>query len=123
MRWGSRRDRSSAGIASRILENFTGWQQIAPLRKVHNIAVWLRNSTIHSGIWDKRVSLRLGIDNATRWNSWYNLLDNLLAKQQPVKQFLLDYDNLIGDNILSASDWHFIEKSHRFLQPFASATL
>jgi hypothetical protein len=122
-RWRLKRDRRPPGLAGRTLENFNGWQQIGPLRKVHNIAVWLRSSTLHSDIWDERVMLRLGIDNATRWNSWYNLLDHLLAKQQLVKQFLLDHDQLIGDNILSASDWHFIEKSHKFLQPFASATL
>jgi hypothetical protein len=39
------------------------------MRKLHNIAVWLRNSSIHSDLWEDRVSLRLGIDNDTRWNS------------------------------------------------------
>ncbi|CEJ95284.1 hypothetical protein VHEMI10773 [[Torrubiella] hemipterigena] len=108
---------------NRILENFTGWQHIAPLRKVHNIAVWIRKSTLHSAAWDDEIKLRLDIDNATRWNSWYRLLDNLLRYQARVKQFLVDHDRELQDDILLASEWEFIERTHRFLQPFASATL
>lgn len=106
-----------------MLENFTGWQHIAPLRKVHNIAVWIRKSTLHSAVWDDEIKFRLGIDNATRWNSWYRLLDNLLRYQTRVKQFLIEHDRELQDDILLASEWEFIERTHRFLQPFASATL
>jgi hypothetical protein len=102
---------------------FRGWEAIPAMRKLHHIAVWLRSSSIHSDQWEDRVGLRLGIDNDTRWNSWYKLLDNLIRKQPQIKQFLLDYDKQINDNILSLSDWNYLEKTHMFLQPFASATL
>jgi hypothetical protein len=102
---------------------FRGWKAIPAMRKLHNIAVWLRSSSIHSDHWEDRVGLRLGIDNDTRWNSWYKLLDNLIRKQPQIKQFLLDYDKQIDDNILNLSDWDYLEKTHMFLQPFASATL
>lgn len=102
---------------------FRGWKAIPAMRKLHNIAVWLRTSSIHSDQWEDRVGLRLGIDNDTRWNSWYKMLDNLIRKQPQIKQFLLDYDKHIDDNILNLSDWDYLEKTHRFLQPFASATL
>jgi hypothetical protein len=102
---------------------FRGWKAIPAMRKLHNIAVWLRTSSIHSDQWEDRVGLRLGIDNDTRWNSWYKMLDNLIRKQPQIKQFLLDYDKHIDDNILNLSDWGYLEKTHRFLQPFASATL
>jgi len=115
--------RRASRRGNRILENFTGWQHIAPLRKVHNIAVWIRKSTLHSAIWDDEIKLRLGIDNATRWNSWYRLLDNFLRYQSCVKQFLINHDRELQDDILLASEWEFIERTHRFLQPFASATL
>ncbi len=102
---------------------FKGWKAIPAMRKLHNIAVWLRTSSIHSDQWEDRVGLRLGIDNDTRWNSWYKLLDNLIRKQPQIKQFLLDYDKQIDENILNLSDWDYLEKTYRFLQPFASATL
>ncbi|KAM5528342.1 hypothetical protein FOXYSP1_19611 [Fusarium oxysporum f. sp. phaseoli] len=104
-------------------DKFRGWQTIPAMRKLHNIAVWLRNSSIHSDLWEDRVSLRLGIDNDTRWNSWYKLIDNLIRRQSQIKQFLLDYDEEINDNILNSSDWDYLERTHRFLHPFASATL
>ncbi|KAF6517789.1 hypothetical protein HZS61_003350 [Fusarium oxysporum f. sp. conglutinans] len=104
-------------------DKFRGWQTIPAMRKLHNIAVWLRNSSIHSDLWEDRVSLRLGIDNDTRWNSWYKLIDNLIRRQSQIKQFLLDYDKEINDNILNSSDWDYLERTYRFLHPFASATL
>ncbi|TVY62489.1 hypothetical protein Focb16_v004271 [Fusarium oxysporum f. sp. cubense] len=51
------------------------------------------------------------------------MIDNLIRKKQQVKQFLLDYDKALGDNILTSSDWDYLEKTHAFLQPFTSTTL
>jgi hypothetical protein len=96
---------------------------VPALRKLHRIGLWLRNSPIHSDAWDERIKLRLGIDNDTRWNSWHRMIDNLIRKKQQVKQFLLDYDKALGDNILTSSDWDYLEKTHAFLQPFTSTTL
>jgi hypothetical protein len=79
---------------------------------------------IHSyDLWEDDVGLRLGIDNNTRWNSWYKLINNLLRKQSQIKQFLLNHDREIKDDILNLSDWDWLERTHKFLQPFASATL
>ncbi|KAJ0126532.1 hypothetical protein HZ326_30366, partial [Fusarium oxysporum f. sp. albedinis] len=100
-----------------------GWVMVPALRKLHRIGLWLRNSPIHSDAWDERIKLRLGIDNDTRWNSWHRMIDNLIRKKQQVKQFLLDYDKALGDNILNSSDWDYLEKTHAFLQPFTSTTL
>ncbi|KAM5360624.1 hypothetical protein ACJA88_014769 [Fusarium oxysporum] len=104
-------------------DKFRGWQTIPATRKLHNITVSLRNSSIHSDLWEDQVGLRLGVDNDTRWNSWYGLIDNLIRRQSQIKQFLLDYDKEINYNILNSSDWDYLEKTHRFLHPFASATL
>ncbi|KAG4281035.1 hypothetical protein FPRO04_13469 [Fusarium proliferatum] len=100
-----------------------GWIMVPALRKLHRIGLWLRNSPIHSDAWDERIKLRLGIGNDTRWNSWHRMIDNLIRKKQQVKQFLLDYDKALGDNILTSSDWDYLEKTHAFLQPFTSTTL
>ncbi|KAG6977826.1 Zinc finger BED domain-containing protein DAYSLEEPER [Fusarium oxysporum f. sp. conglutinans] len=35
-------------------DKFRGWQTIPAMRKLHNIAVWLRNSSIHSDLWEDR---------------------------------------------------------------------
>ncbi|OWT42391.1 hypothetical protein VFPPC_18318 [Pochonia chlamydosporia 170] len=118
----AKRGRSSDPNYQR-LANFSGWRQISALRKIHHLAVWLRTSSIHSDQWDMRVGLRLGIDNDTRWNSWYKLLSNALRKKAEIRQFFLDFERELGDNILTISDWEFIERTQQFLQPFAAATL
>jgi hypothetical protein len=104
-------------------EEYSGWQGIPSLRKLHNIAVWLRNSDIHSNLWDDAVGIRLGIDNVTRWSSWYKVIDNALKRKARVTQFVTDHDTALGENILTGLDWELLTKTHAFLQPFASATL
>lgn len=93
------------------------------LRKLHGLAVWLRSSTIHSDLWDKEINIRLGIDNTTRWSSWYQVIDRALRRKDQIKAFMTDHEAQLGDNRLLASDWDLLEKAHSFLQPFASATL
>jgi hypothetical protein len=112
-----------ADNSSDITTSRKGWFMVPALRKLHRIGLWLRSSTIRSDAWDERIKLRFGIDNATRWNSWYKMIDSLLRKKQQVKQFLLDYDKTLGDNLLTSSDWEYLEKTHGFLQPFTSTTL
>jgi hypothetical protein len=74
-------------------------------------------------MWDDEVGLRLGIDNSTRWSSWYKVIDNTLKKKPQIVQFMLNHEQEIGDNRLMASDWDLLSKAGLFLQPFASATL
>ena len=104
-------------------ESYSGWQGIPALRKLHNIAIWLRSSSLHSDSWRDNVGLSLGIDNVTRWSSWYKVIDNAIKKKLQISQFLLNHDTELEDNILNGSDWDLLGKTHAFLQPFASATL
>ena len=104
-------------------KDYSGWQGIPALCKLHNIAVWLRSSSLHSDNWRDAVGLSLGIDNATRWSSWYKVIDNAMKKKQQINQFLIDHDIELDDNVLNGSDWDLLGKTHAFLQPFTLATL
>ncbi|KAM3464192.1 hypothetical protein MY5147_009554 [Beauveria neobassiana] len=86
-------------------------------------AVWLRSSSLHADIWDDSVGLRLGIDNRTRWSSWFLVIDRAITKQAEIKAFMTDHEAVLGNNRLNAQDWDFLDKARTFLQPFASATL
>jgi hypothetical protein len=117
---GSRRAKKGKAKAD---DSHAGWQGIQPLQKLHSLAVWLRSSAIHSDTWRRDVGLSLGIDNATRWSSWYHVLSNALKKRTQINEFLLNHDQELADVTFSSSDWNLLEKTHLFLQPFASATL
>jgi hypothetical protein len=121
----ARKGKSSARASQQtvIEEDYAGWQGIQPLQKLHSIAVWLQSSAIHSDSWRSAVGLSLGIDNATRWSSWYKVLDNAMKKKSQITQFLFDHDKELSDAMLTSSDWDLLDKTYRFLEPFASATL
>lgn len=103
---------------------FSGWEGIAALRKLHCLAVWIRSSSIHSDQWREAVGRSLGIDNATRWSSWYRVIGVALRRKARIVQFMVDHDEDIGAaNVLTGADWDILSKTHTFLQPFTEATL
>lgn len=117
------RRRDSRGSQCSISDEFSGIQNVPTLRKLHKLAVWLRDSSIHANLWDDAINLRLGIDNRTRWSSWYQVIDRIIKKQTEIKSFMTDHEAALGDIRLTSQDWDFLRKAHTFLQPFASATL
>jgi hypothetical protein len=100
-----------------------GWRSIGPMGKLHNIAVFIRNSTIHNDAWDDIAGKALGIDNITRWNSWFRLLDAAISQEGPLSIFLNQYHNELEGDILTHDDWQLLKMTHEFLQPFHQATL
>ncbi|KAL6406105.1 putative AC9 transposase [Ilyonectria robusta] len=108
---------------SDVDEDYLGIEGIPALRKLHGLAVWIRCSSLNSQLWDDEVGLRLGIDNETRWSSWYHVLDKLFKKKAQIVQFMHEHEQILGDNRLTAADWDLLQKAYLFLQPFDGATL
>lgn len=101
-----------------------GWQGISTLQKLHNLAIWLRSSSIYSDQWRGTVGISLGIDNATRWSSWYYVIDNAIKKKKnQIIQFMHEHNRELDEILLNSSDWDLLSKTHVFLEPFATATL
>jgi hypothetical protein len=57
-----------------------GWHSISALGNLHIIAVFIRSSTLLIDEWESLAGKALGIDNITRWNSWYNLIKIAVEK-------------------------------------------
>ncbi|KAG6989967.1 hypothetical protein FocnCong_v020116 [Fusarium oxysporum f. sp. conglutinans] len=114
-----KRPKSTAKASQKtaIDEDYTGWQGIPALQKLHNLAVWLRSSSLHSDSWRDAVGLSLEIHNATRWSSWYKVIDNAIRKKVQINQFLLEHDRELEDTVLSGSGWDLLAKTHAFLEP------
>ncbi|OBS16237.1 hypothetical protein FPOA_13041 [Fusarium poae] len=100
-----------------------GWRSIGPMGKLHNIAVFIRNSTLRNDAWDDIAGKALGIDNITRWNSWFKLLDAAISQEGPLSIFLNQYHEELEGDILTHDDWQVLKMTHEFLQPFYQATL
>ncbi|OBS17075.1 hypothetical protein FPOA_12355 [Fusarium poae] len=62
-------------------DGFGGVENVPALRKLHGLAVWPSSSSLHQNAWDKVVGLRLGMDNRTRWSSWYQVIDRAIRKK------------------------------------------
>ncbi|KAG7410316.1 Zinc finger BED domain-containing protein RICESLEEPER 2 [Fusarium oxysporum f. sp. raphani] len=101
----------------------TGWRSIGPMGKLHNIAVFIHNSTVHNDAWDDIAGKALGLDNITRWNSWFRLLDAAISQEGPLSIFLNQYHKELEGDILTHDDWQVLKMTHEFLQPFHQATL
>lgn len=96
---------------------------MGPLGKLHNIAVFIRSSTVHSDAWQRLAGRALGIDNVTRWNSWYMLLRTALEKKDKLMVFQQERHKALGDDSLTQDDWDVLKLTADFLQPFWQATL
>jgi hypothetical protein len=66
-------------------KSFEAWCAITALQKLHNLAAWLRNSSIHHDRWIEAVGITLGIDNDTRWSSWYHIIKRTTRKEREIK--------------------------------------
>ncbi|KAG7425361.1 hypothetical protein Forpi1262_v013208 [Fusarium oxysporum f. sp. raphani] len=101
----------------------TGWRSIGSIGKLHNIAVFIHNSTVHNDAWDDIAGKALGLDSITRWNSWFRLLDAAISQEGPLSIFLNQYHKELEGDILTHDDWQVLKWTHEFLQPFHQATL
>jgi hypothetical protein len=64
----------------------------------------------------------LGIDNDTRWSSWYHLIKRTIRKEREIKDFIDKHAEC--DNFrLNGVEWDTLKRTERFLSVFASGTL
>ena len=100
-----------------------GWRSVGPLGKLHNIAVFSCSSAIHNNAWDDVAGKALGLNNVTRWNSWYKLLNAVIRQEGSMSIFLNQFYRELEDDILIHKDWQILKMTHEFLQPFHQATM
>lgn len=115
--------KTKLALDTRQTEIDDGWTGITPLRKLHNLAVQIRSSVLLFQSWQSAIGVALGIDCATRWNSWYRLIDTLLRHRSAIVIWLMENIDRIEDNHLEKDDWDILQKTHEFLKAFNQATL
>jgi hypothetical protein len=79
-------------LAERLkLAKAAGWRSIGPLGKLHNIAVHIRGSEARFNDFKDLAGRALGLDNDTRWNSWYLLLLTAIELRAAINQYAEKY--------------------------------
>jgi hypothetical protein len=95
-----------------------GWHEMGSLGKVHNTALHIRADNYRYDLFKKRAGRILPLDNDTRWNSWFLLLNVTLEKQDHVKWYQEHYYEDLRDDYLTPDDWQILRDTRDFLQPF-----
>ena len=99
------------------------WRRLGPLGVLHNVVIYIHASPQRRQVWVKEYSggLNLLRDNATRWNSWYMMLERALRLKEPLIRYIYEYQEQLGDT-LGKTDWIFLESTKDFLEGFLDAT-
>lgn len=104
-------------------QEYAGIGRLSALEQLHDLGIWLHRSSQRDKDWLNTVGLQIGVDNMTRWSSWFMFIEKTLRKQSQIKVFMVDHDDELDGIKLTADDWDILTKVHDILQPFAGATL
>lgn len=96
---------------------------LGPLGKAHNIVVHIRGSPSRTAQFVQLAGRLVPMDNRTRWNSWYQMLDVLLLLRPHIETYCLAHEEELENDILSFKEWGRLRTIRDFLYLFTRATL
>jgi hypothetical protein len=100
---------------------------LGPLGKLHNIVVHIRSSPQRTAAFEKEAGRRIPLDNRTRWNSWFNMLNAVFENTQGIPnhidQYCSEHSEQLSSDELSSNEWTQLRTIHQYLTPFAEVTL
>jgi hypothetical protein len=96
---------------------------MGPLGQLHNIIVHIRGSTarIKEFLWHAERIVPL--DNRTRWNSWYRMLEIALKLESAIDTYTKSHLDTLETDYLTPQNWKRLRTIMEFLEPFNRATL
>lgn len=96
---------------------------IGSLGKLHNIVTFIRGSPGRIKAFKKEAGRMIPLDNRTRWNSWYTMVQVALSLEGAIDVYTkANYDSLQSE-FLEPEDWESLRKICAFLQPFHESTM
>jgi hypothetical protein len=131
------------GLAEQDLRH---WRSKGPIGKLHNIVKFIRSSPQRSEYF-KRIAheqeyegyrlseestaeLEVVLDNETRWNSTYMMIERALRKQTDIRAFIFALEGeqdeakrIPADDILSNEDWRVLGEVNEILKPLYFQTM
>ena len=100
-----------------------GFRKMGALGQLHNIINHCRSSTSRSKQFETLVGRKIPLDNRTRWNSWWTMLDIALKHESGIDQNTKAYQDTLKEDFLQPQHWESLRQIKDFLEPFNSATL
>ena len=99
------------------------WRKKGPLGKLHNIVVYIQQSTQQiANFRDLSSGHNLVQDNSTCWNSWYTMICTATKLKTAINLFCHQYQEN-NDDLLLERDWQDLQKLQDFLLFFYDTTL
>jgi hypothetical protein len=77
---------------------------LGPLSKAHNIVVHVRGSGSRADYFRNLAGRMILMDNRTRWNSWYNMLQVLLKEKAHIDKYCEHFERKLQKDLLDLAD-------------------
>ncbi len=100
----------------------TRFRLMGPLGQIHNIVAHIRSSPTRIQTFRNLASRLIPLDNRTRWNSWYLMLEIAIQHRDAIDKYTQLYDPELELDELNPQDWKQLRTIKEFLQPFYRAT-
>ncbi len=88
------------------------------LGKLYNIVVYSRASAGRTAKFKQIVGRMIPLDNRTRWNSWFSLLNVALKVELKVDEYVKKNLKSLEDDVLLPQDWVNLRTIYCFLKLF-----
>ncbi len=99
------------------------FREMGVLGRLHNIVHHTRSSAGRMNEFKALAGRMIPLDNSTRWNSWYRMIDVALEAESAIDDYVKANFRTLEKDHLSPQDWNMLRVFHGFLKPFDRATL
>lgn len=96
---------------------------LGPLGQLHNIVVHTGSSPARMKLFETLAGRHIPLDNRTRWNSWYLMVEVALNLHIPIDTYCKEHLGDLEKDYLKPRDWQKLRTIYDFLRPFYRATL
>ncbi|KAH8706076.1 hypothetical protein GQ44DRAFT_732173 [Phaeosphaeriaceae sp. PMI808] len=86
------------------------FRKMGALGQLHNIINHCRSSTLRSKQFETLVGHKIPLDNRTRWNSWWTMLDIALKHESGIDQYTKAYHDTLKEEFLQPQHWESLRQ-------------
>jgi hypothetical protein len=96
-------------------------EELDCLGKLHNIVIYIKSSSSRTAAFVAQAGKRIPLDNRTRWNSWFSMLERAVQLEKHI-DFYLKSNADLKEDCLDTEDWLQLRTIYAFLGKFKEFT-